>query len=75
MATLAFDLLQFARWDKNFAEHGDCLNSLEERVGQLDARLEAGLTNLTAQFRLLTIMIGGTWVLVGLPLLQQMPGR
>lgn len=63
------------RWGKNFAEHGDRLNSLEQRVGQLDARLEAGLTNLTAQFRLLTIMIGGTWVLVGLPLLQQMLGR
>lgn len=63
------------RWDKNFAEHGDRLNSLEQRVGQLDARLETGLTNLTAQFRTLAFMIGGTWLLVGLPLLQQILGR
>lgn len=64
-----------ARWDKKFTEHGDRLDSLEQRVGQLDARLEAGLTNLTAQFRTLALMIGGTWVLVGLPLLQDLLGR
>ncbi len=64
-----------ARWEKNFAEHGNRLDSLEQRVTQLDARLATGLTNLTAQFRLLTLMIGGTWLLVGLPLLQDVLGR
>jgi len=55
--------------------NGNRLDSLDQRVGHLSARLEAGLTNLAAQFRMLAFMIGGTCPLVGLPLLQDLLGR
>lgn len=58
---------QDARLEKRFADHEVALGV---RLGEQEVRFTRGFGELKAQSRLLMLMISGTWLLVGYPLLQ-----
>lgn len=58
---------QDARLEKRFSDQEVALGV---RLGEQEVRFTRGFGELKAQSRLLMLMISGTWLLVGYPLLQ-----
>jgi hypothetical protein len=66
---------RFAQVNERFSEINERFAGVNERFTGLEGRMNQGFAEVHASMRQLTWMVGGTWLLVGYPLLLDLLDR